>query len=375
MFLTYGLYNFILIASTVFIYYSEKCRLSEDRRLLVFVAFVIVTLPAAVRYNIAYDYSSYVQIYNELGSSGNVEGFWVFFISVLNNFKLSSDSFFIFSSILIYGVFYFSLPKKYGYIINFIYILFFYFQSYSLIRSFLVTSYIFIICFSYMREPKIISHLVVLLVMSIFVHKSAIVFLALFLISIFIPINFWLRLRWISLILAVLLFIYRYEFIEFITNLPLLSWIGYDGYMLDPHFLTKVELGTGIGFLCKLLILFSPLFITQSLLLNNQKYSFCVVLLLFGVVSLILSVSYQIFDRLYLLSLIAYPIAVYLILLSSSKTWIVLPFLLFGVIFFELSITKQLSSECESLRISPYVSIFNKDADRSLPISMCQDLN
>lgn len=64
------IYNFVLIASTFFVYISERVKYDFDRRFFLFCGFIVVVFPAAIRFNIAYDYESYVAIYesNALGS-------------------------------------------------------------------------------------------------------------------------------------------------------------------------------------------------------------------------------------------------------------------------------------------------------------------
>lgn len=49
---TLVIYNFVLIASTFFVYIGERVKYDFDRRFFLFFGFIVVALPAAVRFNI-----------------------------------------------------------------------------------------------------------------------------------------------------------------------------------------------------------------------------------------------------------------------------------------------------------------------------------
>src|SRR5690554_5084354 len=56
-------YNLILLGSTLFVWLSEKMRYKLDRLLVLGVAFLLVFLPSAIRYDIGTDYLNYLEIY------------------------------------------------------------------------------------------------------------------------------------------------------------------------------------------------------------------------------------------------------------------------------------------------------------------------
>lgn len=56
-------YNFILLSSTFFVWLSEKGRTYLDRWVLLFIAFLIIFMPSALRYGIGADYFNYLEIY------------------------------------------------------------------------------------------------------------------------------------------------------------------------------------------------------------------------------------------------------------------------------------------------------------------------
>lgn len=83
---TVTFYVLILLGSTFFVWLSEKCRWSVDRVIFLFVAFLIVFIPSAVRYDVGTDYLSYIAIYE------NEEG--------LNKYELTEPAFYFLNRLL-----------------------------------------------------------------------------------------------------------------------------------------------------------------------------------------------------------------------------------------------------------------------------------
>ncbi len=57
-------YNFIFFSSTFFVWLSEKGHTYFDRIIILSIAFLIIFLPSAIRYDIGVDYLNYLEIYN-----------------------------------------------------------------------------------------------------------------------------------------------------------------------------------------------------------------------------------------------------------------------------------------------------------------------
>lgn len=56
-------YNFILLSSTFFVWLSEKGKGNLERYFFLGLAFLLVCVPAAIRYDVGADYMSYLAIY------------------------------------------------------------------------------------------------------------------------------------------------------------------------------------------------------------------------------------------------------------------------------------------------------------------------
>lgn len=372
---TIFIYNLILIASTFFVYCSEKTKYDLDRRFLLFCGFIVVSFPAAIRYNIAYDYESYVEIYDTKALEISIELGWKWLINFLSFLDFPAQSLFVASSILTYGILFLSYPKKYGYLVNFTYIVLIYLQSYSFVRSSLALSFVLFIVFKLSSRYSLTVVLLLLAIVGTVVHKSAFLYIPVFIFGRLLTLDFLSRIKYLLIVSVVPCFLFRFEILDFFLSLPIVDWLGYRGYLSDPHFLQRVELGSGLGFLIKLYALILPLFFIENNKISTSASNYMYAILIAGIVSLILSVTIMIFDRVYLAFILCYPITIYMIFTNfnfKKALLLIFPFLLFVLFFFELSIVKQTSDKCDSLRASPYVSIFNKFDDKSLSTFYCE---
>src|SRR5690554_6268916 len=71
--MTFVLYNSILLLSTLFVYLSDKIAGKYGKFFLLSIAFLILYLPAAIRFNIGSDYLSYKDIFYTIASSSAVK--------------------------------------------------------------------------------------------------------------------------------------------------------------------------------------------------------------------------------------------------------------------------------------------------------------
>lgn len=115
MFESLVLYNFIFLTSSFLLYYSEKLKYRFDRRILILIAWLIIVIPAAIRYNIGVDYRGYVSIYNDIVTKNEsyVEPGFKLIITLASYLFNAPEGLFLISSILIYTVLFLSYPKKF----------------------------------------------------------------------------------------------------------------------------------------------------------------------------------------------------------------------------------------------------------------------
>lgn len=373
---TLFLYNFILIFSTICIYLSEKCRNTFDKKFFLLIAWLSVTIPAALRYNIGIDYRGYLEIYNSIYMNYNsyVEiGFKVLTQFIIYFFD-SSDAFFIITSALIYYLLFKSYPKKNGYIINYFFVGLFYLLSYTFIRSYIVLGFSMLAIMSLVNDRKHanIKFVITILAAALF-HKSAILLL---------PIIFFKN-RFLSKLLAkyniivllalIVFFVLRFEIVDMLISLPIVSISGYGHYLDNSYYMRVIETGSGLGILFKFILLSIPIIFAKAILKNNKNHSVIIFSCIYAIIALCLGLTYFIFDRIQYLFFFAFILSPYtltsLIKIKKYKliVKILIVFLSLGVlIIFQKEIISNQSNYCQGHRVSPYVSIFNKDADTSL---------
>src|SRR5690554_359966 len=66
-------YNFILLSSTFFVWLSERMHYKLDRWFLLGIAFLLLFVPAAIRYDIGTDYVNYLAIYEGTSATKTLE--------------------------------------------------------------------------------------------------------------------------------------------------------------------------------------------------------------------------------------------------------------------------------------------------------------
>lgn len=368
------LYNFILFGSTFLIYCSEKCHFSFDRKILVFLAFLLVAAPAALRYNIGYDYQSYVQIYYSNLAETHIEIGFKYLILFLNYIGLPSESFFIITSIVIYGVFYLSLPARYGYLVNYLFIATWYFESLSVIRNSMAIVFVIYSLFDLYYKNNVVKYIIFILFTSVLFHKSAALFLVIVILkSSYIQLCIFEKSK-LLILLLIFCFIWRWQIIDIIINLPIIDWLGYRSYVNHEIYFKLTEFNSGLGVYGALFLLLSPLFFAKKLLKQIPNNIVFISVILCALISLILSTTYFIFSRIYLSFTIAFIFSGYLFATSTLKYKLIflLLIIIFATALFEKNIFTSNTSKCDNIRASPYVSIFNKADDQSSSIDMCQ---
>lgn len=370
-------YNLIVLSSTFFVYFSEKCKYRFDRNILLFIAFLIITIPAALRYQIGIDYKGYLNVYTEIASNltSHVEiGFYTL-TKLLIILNLDPQWLFICTSIIIYGILLKSYPKKNAYVIHFFFMAFFYLSSYTFIRSYIVFSISVLAILTYIQNKGKIQFIMLLIIAGLF-HKSAF-----FLIPIVLFDNpkILKSLRKVLLpffILLIIIFIFRYPIVSNLIDLPIIDILGYRNYLDSEHFFRETEIGSGLGVIFKIFILISPLFFLRTIISSHPQYTILIVLNLFALAALFLSLTYFIFSRVHYAFYPAYILTPYLMLnliqsnlKKNDVSNAMLFFMIIGIfVLFQKEIIDNQSHFCKGHRVTPYVSIFNKEDDKSLKI-------
>lgn len=230
----------------------------------------------------------------------------------------------------------------------------------------------------YLDKKNLIIFLLFLAIASTF-HKSAMLFMVIPLLNssaarVFLTSKFSV---FIILISLVFLFFFKLHIISFIIDSHLIGYFGYDYYLSSDLFFSETEVTTGLGVVAKTLPLVLFVFFASASAKNNRVVSFGIGLSLFYIFLIILTSAISIFSRLEVLFIPVYIIVGFISFSFFSnlrkQLFLLLLISVWGIIFFR-GIQVSQSQLCNGLRISPYVSIFNKEDDRSIgvPRTICE---
>lgn len=368
-------YNAILLFSTLFIWLSEKASTVGQRKLCTVIAFLIVFLPAALRYEIGIDYFSYQIIFENIRDG--LDPFWqskmepgYYFLNwIVAKLGGEFESLIILISLLITLFFFKSYPKNHKAIFHLILWTVVYFETFNTLRSMLAGAVLLYAVMSYSREEKLYSYIFLVLLAAMF-HKSAFLFL-------FIPVFFQKsfvrslsKAKVVFPLLIVISVLFGQPIIEFVFNSSLTATLGFSRYV-DSWYNKEVELGTGLGVFSVLIFFIYALVVASKPLERENSILIAVVLL--SAISVALASYVTIFYRIKLLFIIGFPLAVLLILDGPRKqfsTVIIVMFLTLNLFNFNRGIlngSTDYMETCRGARITPYVSVFNKEDSKRDP--------
>lgn len=282
------LYNIILLCGACNAYFAEYSSTFEQRTLCRFLCFLVMFIPAALRYDIGTDYSFYVDAYNFQSSlSGYEYGFRVI-VNCLKMFSFSSQSLFVFTSFLIYAPICFFLKREGFFLKLVLFLLIFYLYSYNIIRNSIALSFLLIALEQYFYGHKFRAYLIY--AFACVFHYSMFFFIPFFLLD-YVYFN-----KKILVLIFMLVFymVFTNKIFVFFSS-PLFLNSKYGIYMGSIHS-NETDIGTGFGVLLYLLVPITTL--TVFLIKYDVKIKMYVYMLFFYVVSYLLALKIQIFGRL-----------------------------------------------------------------------------
>lgn len=180
MFFYLGLYILELYFAVIY-YYSKD---DFVQRFFKFLCFLVLYIPASVRYNIGIDYKSYVIMFNSYSDYGEIGWHWI--ENLVRFLNLDVQWIFVVSSILIYGLL-LKIKKKEFILLISLYFFLNYTESYNAVRNYISIS-IFIFSYYVFLEGRNKTAIVFCCLGFLF-HKSTILFLPLLIVSHFITLK------------------------------------------------------------------------------------------------------------------------------------------------------------------------------------------
>lgn len=361
-------YNFILLSSTFFVWLSEKGRTKIDRNVLIFIAFMIVFIPSAIRYGVGANYFSYLHIYEKswrLDIYKFIEpGFYY-----VNYFLKSLDahfqwSFAAFSFLFSYAVFK-SYPRKQSWLIHLTFFAIFYLLSFFYVRTAVAVGFSMWALYTFIQGRTYL-FLILIAIASLF-HLSALIVGVIGLLSL-VPMHRYVKL-YIFPIISVLVLVVAFfknsllfTLIEYVLKMAGLT--RYTSYFSSTKWMDTRNLGTGLGVLTK--VLFSLFFIlnVKHIIKINKRFWAVLIFVFMYALGIVLSAQVVIFSRLAYMFIFAVPFAVFILLkLPKNKKinrFVILIFILISIAGLTKDGFDKGGNWGESLLLNPYQTIFSE---------------
>lgn len=358
-------YNSVLMFSTLFVYLANKIKKNHFSFLFLFLAFLLVFLPSAIRYDIGTDYLSYVDIYEDLFLLENYrfrEPLFYFSNVVLRSLGAHYQWVFVLFSFL----FTFAVFKLYrvnnAWLLHFLFFSMLWLFSFNGIRQAIAISFCLVALFKFI-EGRYFYFILVTLIASAF-HQSAMFVLILGVVAL-LPIGWNLKSRFVPyLFISVIIISYVtvWTILPYIEAVLKILNLKYAIYFSDFRHLSERDAGSGLAALVK--ILFSIIFITKSraLLILNHNYWLLIILIFFYGTSVAFASNIVIFGRMadiFSFAIVAGAYAIWNLPTEQKKNKLLISFFLFFLLltFSKDSLGKE--TYYSNPKINPYQTIFH----------------
>lgn len=355
------LYISILLVSTFFVYISDKGKGELERKVFLSIAFLIVFIPSALRYDIGTDYLSYVSIYNNIKYYDDIEPAYYLINWLLKTIDANQQWIFVVSAFIFTITIFKSYPKKYAWILHFVIIALLWFYSLNIMRQALASAFCFAATFKFFDKKY--KQFYLLSIIGVLFHFSTILFLIVGTLSL-IPIRKSLKTNVIPLVfLGVIVFSFVSVNIILANIELLLKIIGFSKYTdyFGGRYYVNPEQGTGLGILLKISVCIYVFINAKVFLEYNKQYWLLIILAFMYSITVILSNEILILGRLQIIFLIAPIIISYaLFVIPGNRQVHKLASIIFMLFAFYIFADKSVSSITdEKAKLAPYQSIFS----------------
>ena len=359
MIFTFILYNFILIFGTLFAYMSTLIKEMWGKKFFIFLSFLTLFVPAALRYGVGTDYLGYESIFNEILFTGSIEKTEPFY-GLLNQIVIFFTGSFhwviVLSSLLTFVFVYKSVVhSKQIFLTILLFVLLLYLYSFSTVRQSLAIVISMFATFRLFNDDKALKFVFCILLGAMF-HYSALLML---LVLPFRKLKF--NLLFGLLILVVFFFLGKFLSTS-VLNSPLLEATKYGGYASNK-FGEETEIGSGLGVFLNILPVLIVMILVGWRFEDGRKKFFLFNLGLIYLLTKSLALNIHILGRINeVFGFVPIILIVYFVEIEASlrlKRIIQLFCVFCYLILFEKSIAVNTIDIGGGLGISPYVSIFS----------------
>lgn len=359
-------YNCILLFSTFFVWLSEKGKGNLERYFFLSLAFLIVFIPSAIRYDIGTDYLNYLHIYENQWIESYIyrEPFFYFINHFLYKLGANSQWFFAISAFIFTFIVFKAYPKKSSWLLHFIFFSTLFYFSFNGIRQAIALSWA-LLAILYFFDKRYILFCIFIAIGSAF-HQS-ILFVGMVGLCSLIPFNIHLKTKVFPMlfigfvIFALLSAKIVMEYIEYLLNL--IGFVRYADYFHNTtHFISR-DFGTGLGLLVKLMFSIYIIVNAKYFIKINKNYWLLIIMNFLYALSIILTNQIIIFGRMADTFVLAPIIAAYLLFQLPKNIHMNRLALLLFVIFLLLSYSKMgmgVKNSYGNPKLNPYQTIFKE---------------
>lgn len=294
-------YNFILLSSTFFVWASEKGKGNLERYLFLGIAFLLVFVPAAIRYDVGTDYVNYLRIFQsdwELEQYKFKEPLFYFinwfYLSIGAHFQWMFATFaFIFTAVAFKAY-----PRKNAWLLHFLFFAMLWFFSFNGMRQAVALSWCFLALFAFF-EKRYVWFFVLTLIGSTF-HQSAL-FITLAGFAALIPLGNQIKYRVAPYaFIGFIIFTYISMNVVLAYMEQILSLVGltkYAGYFSSAKHFVARDFGSGLGVLAKVLFSIYIIWNAKTFIKQNKSYWLLIALTFAYAVGVVLADKIIIFGR------------------------------------------------------------------------------
>lgn len=358
-------YNFILISSTVFVWFSEKGRTRLDRWMILIIAFLLVFIPSAIRYDIGVDYLSYLDIFE----SGNYVNYKLnepafYFINYLLDILNSHFCWvFIVFSFIYTSVTFAAYPKNNAWLLHFLFFSMLWFFSFNGVRQAIALSWCLLALFHFFDKRHL--KFFILIIIGSFFHQSALVIAIIAALSL-IPLPIFFK-KYVAPILFIVTLCITFFFTNYVLVymellLNLLGLGRYAGYFHSVgHFIAR-DFGSGLGAMGKILFSVYMIFNAKYYIEQNRQFWLLLVLMFFYALGVILANKIVIFGRMADTFVVAQILGAYLLWSFPKNRAINRLVVGFFLLFLLLTFSKVgfgIPTSYSDPKLNPYQTIFD----------------
>ncbi|ADY55903.1 hypothetical protein Sgly_1605 [Syntrophobotulus glycolicus DSM 8271] len=285
------LYVSIVILSSLLIRLAEKEGIFQ--KLFVFLAFLVVALPSAFRYEVGLDYTTYTTIYDIIVGAGSITDSVRFFnieysfrvLSFISHDLLDSPqmifSFYaVFTNLfMVLGIYFYRKQTRMS-TMMFMYTTLYYLLSMNIARQMLAVSIIFFAS-KYILKKSFIKYLIFVLLAACF-HKSSIVAIVLYFISIKTGISNKV-VTVFKYVFPIIIIFFMHQFLNLFASVSF-----FQKYLINYHVTSQLTIGLGIVLQLGLCLIFYIVYKKNLLGSSKATQYFIVQTMIFGTILFLL---------------------------------------------------------------------------------------